>query len=90
MGNSKDGYAIQPAQAVDKASPHLYQSYKLRNANPQKSEEEFWQMDYLRTHVLVEGKYYLVVRDLPKKFPAQYEKHAVRVHKYTGAVEPLQ
>ena len=90
MGNQIDGYAITPEEAVIKAKPFLYQSFALRVANPPKSEAEFWEMDYLRTHVLIEGDHYLVVRDLPKKFISQYEKHAVRVHIFNGHVELIK
>lgn len=83
MGNNKEGFALSPKEAAEKAKPFLYESYKLRSGGLAKSEEAFWNMK-LRTHVLLDGKYYLVVRDLPLKFNSQYEKHAVRVHKYSG------
>ncbi|MES9868405.1 MAG: hypothetical protein ABW149_01705 [Sedimenticola sp.] len=90
MGNEREGYAIGPKRAAKMAKPYLYESYRLRTANAPETEDEFWKMDYLRTHVLLDGEYYLVVRSLPLKMSFQYEKHAVRIHIFTGEVELLK
>ena len=86
LGNDKDGFALSPNEAIEKARPYLYESFKLRVFNAPSTEQEFWDLKHLRTYVLLDGDYYLVVRSLPKKLLLQYESHAVRVHKFTGEV----
>jgi hypothetical protein len=86
LGNDKDGLALSPLDAIEKARPYLYESFKLRVFNAPKTEQEFWNLKNLRTYVLLDGEYYLVVRSLPKKLLLQYETHAVMVHKFTGEV----
>lgn len=90
MGGSEKGFAISAKEASGLAKPYLYKSYLLRNESSGLTEPEFWENQKLQIYVLLHLDHYLVVRERKAKFLAQYYRNAVRVHKYSGKIEPFE
>jgi len=75
---------ISPQEAISRAEPWLDQTFALRSSGRGGvSDKE------PVVHLTLQGNFYYVVKDnYPSYSPGFYLRHAVKVHKDTGAVVP--
>ena len=88
LGSYKSGFRsvgeskVSPAQAYEKAKPHMAETLKRRcESRPDKT----WCKKPARDHMVLQGNYYYITREsYPYKSLYAYLKNAVKVHKDSG------
>lgn len=77
--------AVSPAQAMEKAKPHLPFTWELRCKYIHKNQSSNWCNKKTYDYIVQKGDYYYITRtSYPYKTYYAYIRYAVKVHVQTG------